>query len=116
MLEVSNVKGTRSPWSQSFAHNSAFQKIDNPMLGCIAVFWRGSLLSHLGHVGFVAGISADSQLLYVLGGNEGNSVEIETLPIKSNTFGLVGYYMPAGWTTTDAAPVMTGGTISTKVT
>lgn len=46
--------------------------------GCIAVFWRGSPDSFLGHVGFVVGEDKDS--LRILGGNQNDAVSIVHYP------------------------------------
>ncbi|WP_102958656.1 TIGR02594 family protein [Mangrovicella endophytica] len=45
-----------------------------PTKGCILVFWRESLTSYKGHVGFYAG--QDDAAYYVLGGNQSDSVSI----------------------------------------
>lgn len=91
-LETAGVKGTRSPASQSFAHSPDFLKLDAPALGAIVVFWRGSKGSGLGHIGFYRG--ERDNYIWVLGGNEGDMVQIEALPKSSSSFGLVGYYWP----------------------
>ena len=53
--------------------NTGF-RTDNPMPGDVVVLWRESLTSWKGHVGFY--INHDSQFIYVLGGNQSNSVNI----------------------------------------
>jgi uncharacterized protein (TIGR02594 family) len=68
------LPGTRSPSSQSFLDNANFRQIAGPALGAVAVFWRGSPRSGLGHVGFYRGETSES--IYVLGGNEDDMVEI----------------------------------------
>jgi uncharacterized protein (TIGR02594 family) len=83
------VSGTRSASSQSFRNNPNFTKLSGPALGAIVVFWRNSPESGLGHVGFYRGETADS--IYVLGGNEGDMVQIE--PISKRQ--LRGYWWPA---------------------
>jgi uncharacterized protein (TIGR02594 family) len=83
------VAGTKSPSSQSFRTNSNFTKLDGPSLGAVAVFWRESPSSGKGHVGFYYGESAES--IYVLGGNEGNMVQIAPMS-KSQ---LIGYWWPS---------------------
>jgi uncharacterized protein (TIGR02594 family) len=92
MLEAAGVRGTRSPSSQSFRLSPLFKQITGPALGAIAVFWRGSQSSGLGHVGFYRGEVGNS--IYVLGGNEADMVQIEPLPRNSASFGLRGYYWP----------------------
>ncbi len=91
MLALCNpvVPGTRSASSQSFRNNPNFQKLSGPALGAIVVFWRNSPESGLGHVGFYRGETAES--IYVLGGNEGDMVQIE--PISKRQ--LRGYWWPA---------------------
>jgi uncharacterized protein (TIGR02594 family) len=83
------LPGTRSPSSQSFRDNSNFVKLTGPALGAVVVFWRKSPNSGLGHVGFYYGESSES--IYVLGGNEGDMVQIE--PMSKNQ--LIGYWWPA---------------------
>lgn len=46
-------------------------------LGCVVVFWRGTKSGTSGHVGFLAGIGPG--VLYVLGGNQSNSVSVAPL-------------------------------------
>jgi uncharacterized protein (TIGR02594 family) len=83
------LAGTKSASSQSFRNNANFVKLDGPALGAVVVFWRNSPNSGLGHVGFYRGESVES--VYVLGGNEGDMVQIEPLLKKQ----LVGYWWPA---------------------
>jgi uncharacterized protein (TIGR02594 family) len=93
MLESCGVSGTRSPGSRSFTNSANFVKMAQPALGAIAVFWRGkSPADGIGHVGFYRGELNGE--IYVLGGNEGDEVQIEPLPAKSANFGLLGYYWP----------------------
>ena len=82
------IAGTRSPASRSFSTNSNFVKLDGPALGAVAVFWRGSPSSEQGHVGFYRGETAES--IYVLGGNEGNMVQIAPMSKPQ----LIGYWWP----------------------
>lgn len=51
---------------------AAFGKACNPVMGSILVFWRKSLQSGLGHVGFYYG--EDATTYYVLGGNQSDKV------------------------------------------
>jgi uncharacterized protein (TIGR02594 family) len=87
-LEQSGIRGTRSPSSQSFRHDPNFVELDGPALGAIAVYWRGSQDSGLGHVGFYMGETA-TQIL-TLGGNESDAVRKQFEP-KSK---LWGYWWP----------------------
>lgn len=91
-LEANGIRGTRSPSSQSFRHDPNFIKLDGPALGAIAVFWRISPGSGLGHVGFY--VSETAGYVNTLGGNEQDAVRIELLAKNGGHFGLVGYYWP----------------------
>lgn len=102
-LETTGNKGTRSPSSQSFAQSADFIPIGAPVLGSIVVYWRGTRHSGLGHVGFYRG--ERGELIWTLGGNEGDMVQIEPFPKKSGSFGLVGYYWPR------SVPVPMGGPV-----
>jgi uncharacterized protein (TIGR02594 family) len=82
------VRGTKSASSQSFRSNDNFVKLDGPALGAVTVFWRISPNSGKGHVGFYRGETSES--VYVLGGNEGDMVQIE--PMSKNQ--LIGYWWP----------------------
>ena len=93
MLESSGVPGTRSPSSQSFTHHPNFVKLVGPAIGAIAVFWRISPSSGLGHVGLYAGQDR-AGFIDTLGGNESDMVRAEMLNPHGRTFGLRGYYWP----------------------
>ncbi len=47
-----------------------------PKPGDIVVFWRESITSWKGHVGFYLGHSPDQSKIFCLGGNQGNEVSI----------------------------------------
>lgn len=87
-LERAGIHGTRSASSQSFRHDANFVKLDGPALGAIAVYWRGSKGSGLGHVGMYVGETATQVL--TLGGNESDAVRKQFEP-KSR---LLGYWWP----------------------
>ena len=92
-LESVGVSGTRSASSQSFRHDAHFIKLAGPALGAIAVFWRGAdKNSGIGHVGFYRGALADH--VWVLGGNEGDMVQIEAYARAKPQWGLFGYWWP----------------------
>jgi uncharacterized protein (TIGR02594 family) len=91
-LESSGLPGTRSPSSQSFRHDTDFVQLDGPALGAIAVFWRISHQSGLGHVGFYCG--ERDRFVWTLGGNENDMVQIEMLADSASNFGLIGYWWP----------------------
>lgn len=92
-LEACNLPGSRSASSQSFRNDRHFVPLVGPALGAIAVFWRGKKGSGLGHVGFYRG--EHDGYVWVLGGNEGDMVQIEALPKTSKSMGLIGYWWPA---------------------
>lgn len=92
MLEQSGVAGTRSASSQSFRSHPGFVQLQGPAPGAIAVYWRGTPDSGLGHVGFYRG--EDAARVWTLGGNENDMVQIEALPKQSASFGLIGYWWP----------------------
>jgi len=83
------LPGTKSASSQSFRDNQNFVPVAGPAVGAVAVFWRISPTSGKGHVGFYYGETAQS--VYVLGGNEGNMVQIA--PMSKDQ--LIGYWWPA---------------------
>ena len=87
-LEQSGIRGTRSPSSQSFRHDPNFVELDGPALGAVAVYWRGSPDSGLGHVGFYMG-ETSTQIL-TLGGNESDAVRTQFEPRAK----LLGYWWP----------------------
>lgn len=87
-LERAGVPGTRSASSQSFRHSNKFVQLHGPALGAIAVYWRGSKNSGLGHVGIYLGETATQVL--TLGGNESDAVRKQFEP-KSK---LYGYWWP----------------------
>lgn len=91
-LEANGVKGTRSPGSQSFRSSPDFVRLAGPAKGALAVFWRTSLHSGLGHVGFY--VSETPGYVNTLGGNEQDAVRIELLAKAGAHFGLIGYWWP----------------------
>jgi uncharacterized protein (TIGR02594 family) len=82
-----NILGARA-WS-------SFGIKTEPTLGAVMVFWRRSLASGLGHVGFYAG--EDSTAFRILGGNQSDSVSLAWIAKDR----LVG----ARWPATVAPPV-----------
>lgn len=66
--------------------------LDRPAVGAIVVFWRGSPKGWSGHVGFVIGQDKFGNLM-VLGGNQGDAVNIKPFP-KSR---VLGYRWPSIW-------------------
>lgn len=107
-FEANGIPGTDSASSQSFRHSARFVQLAGPALGAVVVFWRGTRNSGLGHVGFYRGEAGDR--VYILGGNEGDMVQIEPLPKTSNSFGLIGYWWPVSVPLPDivAVPIRSG--------
>lgn len=68
------------------------KKLDKPAVGCIVVFWRGKRNGWSGHVGFVVGKDQYGNLM-VLGGNQGNAVNIKPFSTKR----VLGYRWPSIW-------------------
>jgi len=91
-LETNGILGTRSASSQSFRSNENFVQLDGPSLGAIAVFWRNSRDSGIGHVAFYRGETLDR--VYTLGGNQADMVNIEPMAKHGTHFGLYGYWWP----------------------
>ncbi|MES2135695.1 MAG: TIGR02594 family protein [Pseudomonadota bacterium] len=109
-LEVSGIRGTRSPSSQSFRHDPNFVKLAGPALGALAVYWRGSPDSGLGHVGFYLG-ETTTQVL-TLGGNESDAVRKQLEPKAK----LRGYWWPKRVPLPQIAPIPVSGGCAGTVT
>lgn len=62
------------------AYEDVGAPLKEPKIGCIAVFPRGT--GWQGHVGFVKGIDTESGTVALLGGNQRDSVSVETYKIK----------------------------------
>ena len=77
-----------------------FGKAVDPQPGAVMVFWRESLESGKGHVGFYVAETTDGQFL-ILGGNQGNAVSITAKPRNR--------FLGARWPIT--APPATGGKV-----
>ena len=69
-------KGTGSLGSRSWIQWG--EKVMEPKLGDIAVFWRRNPQGWEGHVGFY--IQHDNNNVWVLGGNQSNQVNIQKYP------------------------------------
>lgn len=54
------------------------QKVTSPQIGDVVVFWRESRSSWKGHVAFF--VRETNRHIYVLGGNQNNSVNIKAYP------------------------------------
>lgn len=57
---------------------SAGKSIENPKIGDLVVLWRENPDSWKGHVGFL--VKESKRYVYLLGGNQGNSVSIKAYP------------------------------------
>lgn len=82
-LERVGIKSTRFESAKSYLGWG--EKLDRPVPGCVVVFTRDGG----GHVGFVVGKSPSGNLL-VLGGNQGDEVNIREFPLTRVT----GYRWP----------------------
>ncbi|WP_421151993.1 TIGR02594 family protein [Aeromonas dhakensis] len=82
-LERVGIQSTRFESAKSYLGWG--EKLDRPVLGCVVVFSRDGG----GHVGFVVGKSHSGNLL-VLGGNQGDEVNIREFPLTRVT----GYRWP----------------------
>ena len=78
-----NIKGTGKLTARSFL--AIGRATLQPVLGDIVVLWRISPTSWAGHCGIY--IKESKNLLWILGGNQSNSVRIETYSKKQ----LLGY-------------------------
>lgn len=81
-----------------------------PQLGAIAVYWRGTKTGTSGHVAFVAGNGGGANVLYILGGNQSNTVSLQP---KDNSY-LLGCRWPASYPIPDMLnlPTLSGGKLS----
>lgn len=82
VLSESGASGTGSSAARSFLNYGTETK--DPQKGDIAVLWRGSKNSELGHVGFVDGFTTHDGEKYVriLAGNQNNAVSISEFPVS----------------------------------
>lgn len=85
MLESVGVVSSRFESARSYLEWGV--KLNRPCYGCVVVFTRNGG----GHVGFVVGKTASGDLL-VLGGNQGDAVNIRAFPLSR----VNGYRYPAG--------------------
>lgn len=85
-FDRAGIAGTRSPAARSWTRWG--QAIEAPVVGCVAVLWRGSPSGWQGHVGFY--IRETSDYIWLLGGNQNDAVSIARYPKKR----LLGYRMP----------------------
>lgn len=64
---------------------------DDPHIGDLAVFYRGSRNSWEGHVGLFAGYNETKDRIYTLGGNQNNMICIASYPVCGVDVGLLGF-------------------------
>jgi uncharacterized protein (TIGR02594 family) len=88
-LELEDIVSSRAASARSYERWG--QKLYNPAVGAIVVFWRGSPSGWSGHVGFITGVDRSGNLL-VLGGNQGDMVSIKAF----STSRVLSYRWPAG--------------------
>lgn len=86
-LESNGIPGTRSSLAKSFLEWG--EALQHPALGAVAVLSRPGA-EWQGHCGFYVGEIGNS--LFLLGGNQGDSVSIATFPRQR----LLGYRWPRG--------------------
>ena len=87
VVKKAGINGTNKGNAQSWL--SWGQRRNKPVPGCVVVFWRDSLSSWKGHVGFYVGEAGSH--VKVLGGNQDNAVTISTYP-KGR---ILGYRWPS---------------------
>lgn len=86
-LAANGISGTGSASSQSFKTWGV--AANGPVTGAVVVFSNGD---GTGHVGFVQSVNSNGTI-NVLGGNQGNSVNVSTY----NTSKVVAYRLPSGY-------------------
>lgn len=84
-LEKAGFKSTKSAAAKSYLDWG--KRCPTPMPGCVVVLSRGQ---NLYHVGFFSHQSDDGQTIYILGGNQNNSVNISAYPIEK----IIAYRAP----------------------
>lgn len=94
-LEESGIRSTRSGMAKSYLNWGT--ELKSPKLGCIVIFTRKGG----GHVGFVEGVDKNGNL-YVLGGNQSDSVCIKLF----KTDNVVGYRWPEGQPMNQELPIL----------
>jgi hypothetical protein len=87
------------------------QALNKPVIGAIAVKKSGGY----NHVGFVVGTSPDGKLLYILGGNQGDAINITAYP-RGEFYNI--FIVPVGYEVSPSSydlPVIKGGKSGGKV-
>jgi uncharacterized protein (TIGR02594 family) len=96
VLEECGIKSTRSASARSYEKWG--RRLDRPVIGCIIVFSRRGG----GHVGFYVGETKTHVL--VLGGNQGDMVNVSRYPKNGSSLKITGYRWPADEPLTVAPP------------
>lgn len=97
-LGVAGVPSTESAWARSYEEWGQRCPVDLLAPGAVVVFWRGQDPMDggrrwpRGHVGFYVGGDVRSGTVWVLGGNQGNSVSVRGYSLDR----LVGFRWPSG--------------------
>ncbi len=105
VLAQNGINGTGTLRARDF-ENWGEDASDDPQVGDIATFWRGSRNSGKGHVGFFMGYDANGNIL-VLGGNQGDAVSISAYPAGRST----GFRRPPGTSSRDPGNVRIARTL-----
>lgn len=88
ILQISGMENTRKLNARSFLDIG--EKVTEPTIGDIAVFWRLDPKGTLGHVGIFVG--QDEKNIFVLGGNQQDQVNIMPIPkIRLLSYQRLGY-------------------------
>lgn len=87
-----------------------FGQAIKPTLGAVLVFWRGSRNGSQGHVGFYAGESTDGKRVYVLGGNQSDTISV--VPLEADRLLGARWPLTASVPTKRERPLMIGGKLS----
>ena len=90
--------------SKSFQHSPAYERIAQPLYGCVAVKNRAGGKPWQGHAGFWVGRKAGKDLY--IGGNQGNRVSIGAFSIHQH----FGYFWPKGVSKNQANSTGSGNT------
>lgn len=88
ILQISGMENTRKLNARSFLDIG--EKVSQPILGDIAVFWRLDPQGTLGHVGIF--VAQDEKNIFVLGGNQQEQVNIMPIPkLRLLSYQRLGY-------------------------
>jgi len=86
-IEQAGLKGTRSAAARSWLQWG--REVSEPCLGCLVVLSRGDSPTS-GHVGFYIESVNHGKHVNILGGNQSNTVKLETFPVER----VLAYIMP----------------------